>query len=101
MRASTAHRDRNPTVQMTPMIDVVFQLLIFFICTASFAAVEELLSLSLGSVPLPMRRIAMLVALAAVAGFYLLGLLSGSRLLQRLPPGPILRRPAVGRPAVR
>lgn len=28
---------------MTPMIDVVFQLLIFFICTASFQQLEELL----------------------------------------------------------
>jgi biopolymer transport protein ExbD len=28
---------------MTPMIDVVFQLMIFFICTASFQAAEELL----------------------------------------------------------
>lgn len=28
---------------MTPMIDVVFQLLIFFICTASYATIEELL----------------------------------------------------------
>jgi biopolymer transport protein ExbD len=43
MRAPMGHRDRNQTVQMTPMIDVVFQLLIFFICTASFAKLEELL----------------------------------------------------------
>jgi biopolymer transport protein ExbD len=28
-------------VQMTPMIDVVFQLLIFFVCTVSFKAQEE------------------------------------------------------------
>ncbi len=28
---------------MTPMIDVVFQLMIFFICTASFQAAEEFL----------------------------------------------------------
>jgi biopolymer transport protein ExbD len=28
---------------MTPMIDIVFQLLIFFICTASYATIEELL----------------------------------------------------------
>ena len=32
---------------MTPMIDVVFQLLIFFICTASFQKQEEFLSTSL------------------------------------------------------
>ena len=54
------------------------------------AAVEQLLSLSLASVPLPMRRIAMFIALAEAVGFYLLGLLSGSprwrRLLPRLPP---------------
>jgi biopolymer transport protein ExbD len=30
-------------VNMTPMIDVVFQLLIFFVCTTSFQALEELL----------------------------------------------------------
>ena len=28
-------------VKMTPMIDVVFQLLIFFVCTVSFQALEE------------------------------------------------------------
>ncbi len=32
---------------MTPMIDVVFQLLIFFICTASFQLPEELLPTNL------------------------------------------------------
>jgi biopolymer transport protein ExbD len=32
---------------MTPMIDVVFQLMIFFICTASFQLAEELLPTSL------------------------------------------------------
>jgi biopolymer transport protein ExbD len=32
---------------MTPLIDVVFQLLIFFVCTASFEAAEELLPTSL------------------------------------------------------
>jgi len=34
---------------MTPMIDVVFQLLIFFICTASFQATEELLPMGLAT----------------------------------------------------
>lgn len=32
---------------MTPMIDIVFQLLIFFICTASFQALESTLPTSL------------------------------------------------------
>ena len=32
---------------MTPMIDVVFQLLIFFVCTVSFQAVEEVLPTNL------------------------------------------------------
>lgn len=32
---------------MTPMIDVVFQLLIYFLCTASFAASEQVLPTSL------------------------------------------------------
>lgn len=31
-------------VQMTPMIDVVFQLLIFFVCTVSFQEVEQSLA---------------------------------------------------------
>jgi biopolymer transport protein ExbD len=43
---------RRPTIQrsplgfdsvMAPMIDVVFQLLIFFICTAGYAKIEEVL----------------------------------------------------------
>ena len=44
MRVPTHHNDRRQTdIAMTPMIDVVFQLMIFFICTASFQAAEELL----------------------------------------------------------
>ena len=44
MRVPTSHNDRRQTdIAMTPMIDVVFQLMIFFICTASFQAAEELL----------------------------------------------------------
>ena len=44
MRPITHNRDsRQMTVQMTPMIDVVFQLLIFFICTANFQRPEEVL----------------------------------------------------------
>jgi biopolymer transport protein ExbD len=40
-----SHHDQQARsdVAMTPMIDVVFQLMIFFICTASFQAAEELL----------------------------------------------------------
>ena len=34
-------------VKMTPMIDVIFLLLIFFVCTASFRAVEEVLPTNL------------------------------------------------------
>jgi biopolymer transport protein ExbD len=34
---------------MTPMIDVVFQLLIFFICTASFQQAESLLPMGLAT----------------------------------------------------
>jgi biopolymer transport protein ExbD len=37
---NTASRARFD-VQMTPMIDVVFQLLIFFVCTVSFQVVEQ------------------------------------------------------------
>lgn len=35
--------ERRLDVKMTPMIDVVFLLLIFFVCTASFQTVEEVL----------------------------------------------------------
>jgi biopolymer transport protein ExbD len=34
-------------LQMTPMIDVVFQLLIFFVCTTSFQALEQILPTNL------------------------------------------------------
>ncbi len=38
------HTDRGRLdVKMTPMIDVVFLLLIFFVCTASFQIIEETL----------------------------------------------------------
>jgi biopolymer transport protein ExbD len=48
MRVPIRHDDRRQTdIAMTPMIDVVFQLLIFFICTASFQLAEELLPTSL------------------------------------------------------
>jgi biopolymer transport protein ExbD len=50
MRVPHSHLDRQSLdVPMTPMIDVVFQLLIFFICTASFQMVEQLLPTSLAA----------------------------------------------------
>lgn len=52
MRIPQIHRDRRRLdVAMTPMIDVVFQLLIFFLCTASFQLPEELLPTSLQTPP--------------------------------------------------
>jgi biopolymer transport protein ExbD len=62
MRVPSHHDDRRQTdVAMTPMIDVVFQLMIFFICTASFQLGEELLPTSLAvasgsSTPSPIER---------------------------------------------
>jgi biopolymer transport protein ExbD len=48
LRVPSHHDDRRQTdIAMTPMIDVVFQLMIFFICTASFQLTEELLPTSL------------------------------------------------------
>ncbi len=48
MRVPSHHDDRRQTdIAMTPMIDVVFQLMIFFVCTASFQLAEELLPTSL------------------------------------------------------
>ncbi len=36
-------RAKSPELKMTPMIDVIFLLLIFFVCTANFQALEGLL----------------------------------------------------------
>jgi biopolymer transport protein ExbD len=45
MRRPPSHHDdrRRLDVKMTPMIDVIFLLLIFFVCTASFQPPEEVL----------------------------------------------------------
>jgi biopolymer transport protein ExbD len=44
MRVPLRARDANAMqLQMTPMIDVVFQLLIFFVCTTSFQTLEQIL----------------------------------------------------------
>ncbi len=45
MRASFRHteRRRELTLSMAPMIDVIFLLLIFFVCTASFRPPEQIL----------------------------------------------------------
>lgn len=42
-RRSFFQSEESLQLQMTPMIDVIFLLLIFFICTASFQQLEELL----------------------------------------------------------
>ena len=49
MRRPPYHRDEHGRldVKMTPMIDVIFLLLIFFVCTASFQAAEEVLPANL------------------------------------------------------
>jgi biopolymer transport protein ExbD len=48
MRLPPCHRDRGQLeVKMTPMIDVIFLLLIFFVCTASFQAPERVLPTNL------------------------------------------------------
>ena len=51
MRRPTYHRDPHGRldVKMTPMIDVIFLLLIFFVCTASFQAPEEVLPVQMPS----------------------------------------------------
>ena len=46
-RSVLARRDRGIDVAMTPMIDVVFMLLIFFVWTASFQVAELILPSSL------------------------------------------------------
>lgn len=55
MKVPHSHHERQPLgVPMTPMIDVVFQLLVFFICTVNFQVIEELLPTNLaqaGSTP--------------------------------------------------
>ena len=45
MKIPRSHHEQND-VAMTPMIDVVFLLMIFFVCTASFEIVEEILKRS-------------------------------------------------------
>ena len=48
MRYPASHRQRRSLgLTTTPMIDVVFLLLIFFICTASFQVAEEVLPTNL------------------------------------------------------
>jgi biopolymer transport protein ExbD len=47
MRLPAHHGRIDTDVAMTPMIDVVFQLLIFFICTASFQQADQLLPMGL------------------------------------------------------
>ncbi len=47
MRRPPYHRPDRLDVKMTPMIDVVFLLLVFFVCTASFRPLEQLLPTNL------------------------------------------------------
>ena len=49
VRRPPYHRDGRGRLQvkMTPMIDVIFLLLIFFVCTANFQAIEEVLPTNL------------------------------------------------------
>ena len=51
MQLSNHHRYRRQTIdiKMTPMIDVVFLLLVFFVWTASFGVVERLLPSNVAS----------------------------------------------------
>jgi biopolymer transport protein ExbD len=49
MRIPSHATDRAADVNLTPMIDVVFQLLVFFICTASLQVDERLLVSRLAS----------------------------------------------------
>jgi len=43
MQLPTKHNRRELELKMTPMIDVIFLLLIFFVCTASFQPPEQIL----------------------------------------------------------
>ena len=49
MRRPPYHREDQGRIEvkMTPMIDVIFLLLIFFVCTAGFQVVEEILPTNL------------------------------------------------------
>lgn len=51
MRCPTANRQDNLEVKMTPMIDVVFLLLVFFVWTSSFEIPEQDLPSSIAEVP--------------------------------------------------
>jgi biopolymer transport protein ExbD len=37
------HKPKTPELKMTPMIDVIFLLLVFFVCTANFTPLEGIL----------------------------------------------------------
>lgn len=47
MRIPSFRQPRGLDAKMTPMIDVIFLLLVFFVCTASFHAVEQILPTTL------------------------------------------------------
>ena len=49
MRIPRRNNSNAMQLQMTPMIDVVFQLLIFFVCTTSFQALEQILPTNLAT----------------------------------------------------
>lgn len=53
IRYRTAHPRREADLDsaMTPMIDVVFLLLVFFVCTASFRIIEQMLPGALSAAP--------------------------------------------------
>jgi biopolymer transport protein ExbD len=58
MRPKTPNADDKVELQMTPMIDVVFQLMAFFIMTFRIAAAEGDLNVAMPSVPNPRVSIA-------------------------------------------
>ena len=47
MRSDFSRKRTTPELRMTPMIDVVFLLLVFFVCTTNFAMLEGLLPTNL------------------------------------------------------
>ena len=51
MRIQTGVEEEDSEIQLAPMIDVIFQLIIFFLCASTFNPPETELSVNLPAVP--------------------------------------------------
>jgi len=86
------HLDEQPTLNLTPMIDIVFQLLVFFIMTFKIVSPEGDFNIRMPlaapseGIPDPMQLPPIKVRMAAKADGSLLGVQMGTRTLSRENP---------------